>query len=100
MLASLPVPAQETTAAAAATAAIAPADSIEWGFQRMDEDIRWLSGALAEVLAALGEPELARWVPWRPGAPGVDDAGAEPPPRLGLALALAFKLLNNVEERV
>jgi len=93
MLASLPVPAQETHASAAA-------DSIEWGFQRMDEDIRWLSGALAEVLAALGEPELARWVPWRPGAPGVADAGAEPPPRLGLALALAFQLLNTVEERV
>ncbi|MFM7556364.1 MAG: phosphoenolpyruvate carboxylase, partial [Verrucomicrobiota bacterium] len=39
-------------------------------------------------------------VPWRPGAPGVADAGAEPPPRLGLALALAFQLLNTVEERV
>ena len=76
-----------------------PPDSIEWGFRRMDEDIRWLADALAGVLEGLGETELARWVPWRGLAVTAAPEG-EPPPRLGLALALAFQLLNTVEERV
>ena len=77
-----------------------PLDSIEWGFRRMDEDIRWLAGALADVLSGLGEPELARWIPWQARNDGGSGPGDEPPARLGLALALAFQLLNTVEERV
>ncbi|MEY4691124.1 MAG: hypothetical protein RIT19_1449 [Verrucomicrobiota bacterium] len=77
-----------------------PPDSIEWGFQRMDEDIRWLADSLAGVLEGLGEAGLARWIPWRDGGGPSTGPGVEPPPRLGLALALAFQLLNTVEERV
>lgn len=77
-----------------------PVDSIEWGFRQIDQDIRWLSDALVEVLSGLGEAELARWIPWASGAQQTQDAEAEPPARLGLALAMAFQLLNTVEERV
>ena len=77
-----------------------PADSIEWGFRQIDQDIRWLADSLAEVLSGLGEADLARWIPWTSqGDPAVADSG-EPPARLGLALAMAFQLLNTVEERV
>jgi phosphoenolpyruvate carboxylase len=77
-----------------------PADSIEWGFRQIDQDIRWLADSLAEVLSGLGEGDLARWIPWTSqGDPAVADSG-QPPARLGLALAMAFQLLNTVEERV
>ena len=75
-------------------------DSIEWGFRQIDQDIRWLSDALVEVLSGLGEAELARWIPWTSGALPTSSSPAEPPARLGLALAMAFQLLNTVEERV
>lgn len=62
----------------------------------MDRDLRWLMGILAEVLTELGDGELARWLPWQGSLPG--DAKGPPPPRLGLAYAVAFQLLNLVEE--
>ena len=77
-----------------------PLDSIEWGFRQIDQDIRWLADSLAEVLSGLGEDELARWIPWASQADPVLAAVGEPPARLGLALAMAFQLLNTVEERV
>ncbi|MCX6861790.1 MAG: phosphoenolpyruvate carboxylase, partial [Verrucomicrobia bacterium] len=77
-----------------------PLDSIEWGFRQIDQDIRWLADSLAEVLSGLGEDELARWIPWASQADPALAAGGEPPARLGLALAMAFQLLNTVEERV
>jgi phosphoenolpyruvate carboxylase len=75
-------------------------DSVEWGFRQIDQDIRWLSDSLVEVLSTLGEGELARWVPWASQADPALSTGVEPPARLGLALAMAFQLLNTVEERV
>jgi phosphoenolpyruvate carboxylase len=75
-------------------------DSIDWGFRQIDQDIRWLSDALVEVLSGLGEAELARWIPWTSAALPNASSEVEPPARLGLALAMAFQLLNTVEEQV
>ena len=56
-----------------------PADSIEWGFRQIDQDIRWLADSLAEVLSGLGEADLARWIPWTSqGDPAVADSGQQP----------------------
>lgn len=74
-------------------------DYVALGFQQIDRDIRWLAGCLAEVLSGLGESELAAWIPWRDPAGQVGSSGSvEPPARLGLGLAMAFQLLNTVEE--
>ncbi len=74
-------------------------DYVELGFQQIDRDIRWLADCLAEVLSALGETELAAWIPWRdPAGNAPMDGSVEPPARLGLGLAMAFQLLNTVEE--
>lgn len=78
-----------------------PQDYVELGFRQLDHEIRWLADALAEVLTGLGEPELAKWVPWRDSGVMASPQGMETPPnRLGLALAMAFQLLNTVEEHV
>ena len=74
-------------------------DYIDIGFRQIDREVRWLSDCLAEVMEGLGEDVLARWLPWRSGsgpAPGTD--AGEVPARLGLAYAMAFQLLNTVEE--
>jgi len=76
-----------------------PPDYIELGFRQIESEVGWLTGCLAEVLSGLGEGELARWLPWRTDASqAVEESGAEPPARLGLAYAMAFQLLNTVEE--
>ncbi len=41
---------------------------------------------------------MAAWIPWREATGANATLPAEPPARLGLALALAFQLLNTVEE--
>lgn len=64
------------------------------GFRQIQEDVRWLSECLAGVLEGLGEAEIARWLPWRESVP----SDGTPPPRFGLACAIAFQLLNTVEE--
>lgn len=76
-------------------------DYLELGFQQIEREIRWLADGLAEVLAGLGEPELARQIPWRSDADSTAvSATGDGPPRLGLAMAMAFQLLNTVEEHV
>jgi len=74
-------------------------DYVELGFCQIDREIRRLADALAEVLTSLGEVELAPWIPWR-DAQGIlaNPSAVAPPNRLGLALAMAFQLLNTVEE--
>jgi phosphoenolpyruvate carboxylase len=83
----------------AAPETAAPPDYVELGFQQIEREVRWLTGCLAEVLEGLGEGDLGRWLPWR-GGPGVGAGPGEPEPpaRLGLAYAMAFQLLNTVEE--
>ncbi|MBN8246121.1 MAG: phosphoenolpyruvate carboxylase [Verrucomicrobia bacterium] len=71
-------------------------DYVALGFDQIEDDVRQLTGLLAEVLRELGETELARWLPWNGALPGGDPG--EPPARLGLAYAVAFQLLNLVEE--
>ena len=81
---------------------ITPApDYLELGFQQIEREIRWLADGLAEVLSGLGETELARQIPWRTqDATTLASTDADFSPRLGLALAMAFQLLNTVEEHV
>lgn len=74
----------------------APPDYVELGFQQIDCDRRWLTGILADVLTDLGDGDLAQWLPGRGPLP--DDQITPPPPRLGLAYAVAFQLLNLIEE--
>ena len=59
-------------------------DYIAIGFEQIDRDLRELMSAFAEVLRDLGHEDLANHLPWT-GVPLDDDAGAELPPRLGLA---------------
>ena len=73
-------------------------DYVELGFQQIDRDIRWLADCLAEVLNGLGETELAAWIPWRESDGLASLSDKTPPARLGLGLAVAFQLLNTVEE--
>ena len=76
-------------------------DYLELGFQQIEREIRWLADGLAEVLAGLGEPDLARQIPWRTNVEAAPEPAAIAcPPRQGLALAMAFQLLNTVEEHV
>lgn len=83
----------------AAPNSAAPPDYVELGFQQIEREVRWLTGCLAEVLEGMGEGGLARWLPWRGDAAGLaSQEGSEPPTRLGLAYAMAFQLLNTVEE--
>jgi phosphoenolpyruvate carboxylase len=69
-------------------------DYVQLGFARMERDLDCLIRCFAEVLTELGLPELATHLPWQ-GQPPIE---GETPPRLGLALSVAFQLLNMVEE--
>jgi phosphoenolpyruvate carboxylase len=69
-------------------------DYVQLGFARMERDLDYLIQCFAEVLSELGLPDLAAHLPWLGTPP---PAGA-PPQRLGLALSVAFQLLNMVEE--
>jgi len=77
-----------------------PIDPVDWGFQQIHQDIQWLARSMAEVLEGLGEDQLARWIPWSSGGEGLEAHEGPTPTRLGLAMAMAFQLLNSVEERV
>lgn len=69
-------------------------DYVQLGFARMERDLHYLIRCFSEVLTELGLPELAAHLPWQGEAPPQGDA----PQRLGLALSVAFQLLNMVEE--
>jgi len=62
-------------------------------FVKVERDLAFLIGCFAEVLADMGERELAQRLPWLPAA---DD---EPlPARAAQAYSIAFQLLNHAEE--
>ncbi len=69
-------------------------DYVQLGFARMERDLAYLIECFAEVLAEMGHADLAAHLPWRETPPPQGDA----PPRMGLALSVAFQLLNMVEE--
>ena len=87
---------------------IAPAELLESGLAKIDDDLAFLMDCLREVLVSLGEQHLARFVPWtasRLNAQQVpaseEPAASEPfPARLGQVYATAFQLLNLIEENV
>lgn len=70
-------------------------DYIALGFEQIDRDLGFLMECLREVLADLGHAELAAHLPWTAGA----RADETLPPQLGLVYAVAFQLLNMVEEQ-
>jgi phosphoenolpyruvate carboxylase len=69
-------------------------DYVQLGFARMERDLEYLIECFAEVLTEMGHADLAAHLPWRNYLPPVEAV----PPRLGLALSVAFQLLNMVEE--
>lgn len=72
-------------------------DYVTIGFDQIDNDLRFLIDCFKEVLEELGHAELAGHLPWRGAAiSGEDPAGL--PPQLGLVYAVAFQILNMVEE--
>ncbi|MBL9131788.1 MAG: phosphoenolpyruvate carboxylase, partial [Verrucomicrobiaceae bacterium] len=66
------------------------------GFQLLEDDLRFLMQAFAEVLRRMGEPDLAARLPWIHEA---DQTGETASRALGQAYSIAFQLLNIVEER-
>lgn len=69
-------------------------DLVQMGFARMQRDLQFLMECFSEVLTEMGHGDLARHLPWRNETAPVEEA----PERLGLALSVAFQLLNMVEE--
>ncbi len=77
----------------------APEKTRQVGFAKLDLDIAYVIECLREVLAELGEEPLARKLPWAsesrgPGKPDRFDH------KFGQACAIAFHLLNMIEENV
>lgn len=72
------------------------ADYIASGFEKIDQDLKFLMGCFREVLLEIGEAEAARCLPWIEGSE-VHDASA-PPPKIEQAYSIAFQILNMVEE--
>ncbi len=68
-------------------------DYTPFAFSKIDADLRFLVACFREVLADLGQNELAAALPWDE-IPSPDAL----PPRLGQAYSVAFQLLNLVEE--
>ncbi len=68
-------------------------DYTPFAFSKIDADLRFLVACFREVLADLGQNELAESLPW-------DEIPAPStlPPRMGQAYSVAFQLLNLVEE--
>ncbi|MBV9489061.1 MAG: phosphoenolpyruvate carboxylase, partial [Verrucomicrobia bacterium] len=71
-------------------------DYLQRGFEKIGEDLAFLLTCFREVLAELGEAEIANRLPW------VNEVqvDAKPNPRLCQAYSIAFQLLNMVEENV
>ncbi len=74
-----------------------PPDYIEIGFNKMDEDLKFLMECFGEVLVDLGHQDMAELLPWV-GKPLPNAEGGNLPPQIGLAYSVAFQLLNMVEE--
>ena len=86
---------------------LAPAELLEAGLIKIDEDLAFVMQCLREVLLDLGEPQLAGFVPWTgdkdsatAGGASHQEANQEFPARLGQVYATAFQLLNLIEENV
>jgi phosphoenolpyruvate carboxylase len=73
-------------------------DYVTIGFEQLERDLGLLIGCFSEVLTELGRPDLARLLPWSAPTPADADP-ASLPAQLGLAYAVAFQLLNMVEEQ-
>jgi phosphoenolpyruvate carboxylase len=71
-------------------------DYLTLGFEKIDGDLAFLIDCFREVLESLGKKELADQLPWG-GSPKPTPVEALPP-HLGLVYAVAFQLLNMVEE--
>ncbi len=73
-----------------------PRAIIESGLRSLDEEIREVMACFREALERVGEPELARALPW------TDDAPARPPSpgETAQLYSVAFPLLDMIEERV
>lgn len=70
-------------------------DYVTIGFDKIEQDLRFLIDCLREVLKDLKLPHLAEHLPWYSTEKPVLD---EPPAQLGLVYSIAFQLLNMVEE--
>ena len=68
----------------------------EHGFRLLEDELKFLMDAFANVLRRLGEPALAEKLPWAGKCEGIGDA---PDRALGQAYSIAFQMLNIVEER-
>lgn len=68
----------------------------EHGFRLLEDELKFLMEAFANVLRRLGEPKLAEKLPWAGKCEGIGDA---PDRALGQAYSIAFQMLNIVEER-
>ncbi len=70
-------------------------DYVALGFEQIDRDLTFLMECFREVLVDLRHADLAAHLPWTPGA----GESEQVPPQLGLVYAVAFQLLNMVEEQ-
>ncbi|MES2570146.1 MAG: phosphoenolpyruvate carboxylase [Verrucomicrobiota bacterium] len=78
------------------TAGSNPPDYLTIGFDKIGDDLSFLMECLKEVLEGLGRHDLATHLPWSKGS--LETSAENLPPHLGLVYAMAFQLLNMVEE--
>lgn len=71
-------------------------DYVTLGFEQIDRDLHFLVDCFQQVLEELGHADLADHVPWTADGKNTDPAAL--PSQLGLVYAVAFQLLNMVEE--
>lgn len=74
---------------------------LQKGLLQIDQDLEFVMGCFQEMLADLGEEQLAKLVPWT-GHPkrGHKLATKKLPERIEQVYAIAFQLLNLIEESV
>lgn len=69
----------------------------ELGFRLLEDELKVLMDAFAAALIRMGEPDLAKKLPWQRNAEAFD--AQEASRELGQAYSISFQLLNIVEER-
>ena len=69
----------------------------ELGFRLIEDELKVLMDAFAAALIRMGEPELAKKLPWQDKGETVE--GSDIPRELGQAYSICFQLLNIAEER-